>query len=192
MQCIFCAEEIKDAAQLCRFCGARLVDGQWCHPLSPTTDKPPRNFTLFSTGWLLVLSGVWMLVTCTSPVPLFGELRGGAVAVLYHGLLSASFLAMGYALATRKPWALAATAAASVAYTLDKLMYLIDAKARQASLVESIQFFDTLGEGMSDMIDQVAVVLSLAFLACWWGLCVYIYIKRAYFLPDRGGTPTSR
>lgn len=89
-----------------------------------------------------------MLLTCTSPVALFGALRGGIVAALYNGVLGALLMAMGYALAARKAWALQATAAASVGYTLDKMQFVIDGQARAASLGDSPQLLDAVGAGM--------------------------------------------
>ena len=79
---------------------------------------------------------------------LFGALRGGIVAALYNGVLGALLMAMGYALAARKAWALQATAAASVGYTLDKMLFVIDGQARAASLGDSPQLLDAVGVGM--------------------------------------------
>jgi hypothetical protein len=36
---------------------------------------------------------------------------------------------------------------------------------------------------MDSLVDQVAVVMAASFLAGWWGLVIYIYLKRGYFRP---------
>ena len=196
MKCIFCAEEIRDEAQLCRFCGAIRVDGQWRH-LAKQKKGTDRNFTILTSGWLLLLSGAWILLQCTSPVPLFGAMRGGVVAVLYNVMYGASLMSMGYAMAIRKPWALKATAIATAVYTLDKLIFILDSQARGAAMGESAQLLtlNEMGSGMGAMLDQVTIMTPVAFLAGWWGLAIYIYMKRSYFhqaTPPENKTPGSQ
>lgn len=136
---------------------------------------------MLTTGWLLALSGAWLLVSCTSPVPLFGAVRSGAVAILYNGALGLMLLAMGYALAARKPWALVATWAATAGYTIDKLLFIMDGPARRAFLANTSELLNSLGPETGAMAERLAVQMSWAFLAGWWGLVIYIYLKRLYF-----------
>ncbi|MFA6034613.1 MAG: hypothetical protein WC889_17070 [Myxococcota bacterium] len=182
MKCQFCAEEIKDDAQLCRFCGAIRVDGQWQH-LSKERAGAGRNLTIFTSGWLLLLSGAWTLLQCTSPVPLFGALRGGVVAVVYNVMFGAALMSMGYAMAQRKPWALRAVAIATAVYTMDKLIFILDSQARLAAMGENAQLINELDAGMGAMLDRVTLMTPMAFLVGWWGLVAYIYVKRGYFQP---------
>jgi hypothetical protein len=51
-----CVEDIQDMARVCRFCGARRVGLDWSAPGQPPGVRK-NNFTIASTGWLLMLSG---------------------------------------------------------------------------------------------------------------------------------------
>ena len=86
--------------------------------------------------------------------------------------------ALGLALATRRAWAMKALLAATAAYTLDKVEFILDAGARRAALHD---MGGGMLEGMGPMLDQGAVAMSAAFLVGWWAFAGYLFVRRGYF-----------
>ncbi len=161
-------------------------NGEWNAP-------PPRpggavdsarkgRFTIRSAGVLFVASAIFELFFVTTEIPLFGELRGGAIAVLYHLVYVTLFLALGVGLWTGRRWGYRLVFAGTFFYTLDRSLYLVDRETMEAHLMQQLQQY---GE-ILDLIEKssflemmvLATVLSVGF---WWSFALYIYVRRSYF-----------
>jgi len=140
---------------------------------------------MVTSGWLLIASGAFGMLSLTSGVPLFGAVRHGLVAVTYNALTSAAFLTLGGALVWRRPWALGALAGASGVYTLDKLLFLLDPGARAAALGEGgLRASGLLDGELLGRLDQLSVGVALSLLVGWWLFVAWLYRHREYFRPS--------
>lgn len=172
---------------MCRFCGAIKREGDWSLPSAATTtaEKQTRakgHFTLRTAGALFIASALFELFALTSAVPLFGDLRGGFVAVAYHGLFVVVFLSMGFGLWRAETWGYRAVLGGTAIYAVDHILYLLDDAGRSAAMAEQTRGYAQILEGIDmQSIDQVATSVAFIVLVCWIGFAVYVHQRRDYF-----------
>lgn len=152
-----------------------------------TTDRKKGHFTFRIAGLLLLVSAALELLSITSEVPLFGEVRGGTVAGIYHFLYSLLFLALGLGLWKARAWAYTLVFAATAIYTLDKLQLVLGREALGAFIEGQFAGYESQlqSQGIDTaLVTQAVVLMAVVVVLCWWGFALYTYWRRDYFRRD--------
>ena len=150
-------------------------------------DKKKGQFTFRATAALFALSAVFELLSITAEVPLFGEMRGGIGAGIYHLVYIALFAALGVGLWSAKRWGCTLVLATTALYTLDKLQFLLSQQVIEAVIKAQMSGFESelQAQGITEaVILQAIVLMSVVVILCWWGFALYTYRRRDYFKSD--------
>ena len=152
-----------------------------------TTDRKKGHFTFRAAAVLLIASAVLELLSVTSEVPLFDEVRGGISAAIYHLVYAGLFLVLGVGLWRAKKWGYTMVFVTTAVYTLDKLQLVLGRQALDTFI--KTQFADYESQLQSQGIDTVLVVQAVVLMAvvvvlCWWGFALYTWWRRDYFRDD--------
>ena len=144
--------------------------------------KPTVSRTIRFAGFLFLVSAVFGLLSTTSPVALFGDIRSGPAAVVYHLIYVALFASVGIGLWWGKRWGPAVLLGTTVFYTADRLLYLLSESTRQAEFAMYTQGYEELVE-LIDMqtVNSAIFTITITTLVCWWGFAAYVYWKRESF-----------
>lgn len=117
-----------------------------------------------------------------------GAMRGGGVALCYNLFFALLFLGMGLGLMIGRSWGFRLFMVGTVAYSLDKIMFLLSRDTRDAYLKAS-GVSQNVGSLLDvSMFDQGVFLTTFVLLLSWWGFAFYIYFRRDYF--RKSSSPT--
>ncbi len=145
--------------------------------------KIKGRITIRTAALFFVLSAVLELLSVATEVPLFGAVRSGAAAMIYHSLYVAVFLVIGVGLWRAKPWGYWAVMGATALYTVDKAQFLLSRAMFESYILRTFaatpEVFDMV---QKQEVFQVVELMYIVFILCWWGFALYIHWRRAYFV----------
>lgn len=153
-----------------------------------TTERKKGHFTFRTAAVLLMASAVLELFTITSEVPLFGEIRGGISAGIYHLVYAALFLVLGIGLWSARKWGYTLVFVTTVIYTLDKLQLVLGHQALEAYVRTQMTGLESQlqSQGIDEaLITQAIVLMAIVVVLCWWGFALYTWWRRDYFQGNR-------
>lgn len=148
------------------------------------TERKKGHFTFRTAGVLLIASAALELLSISSEVPLFGEMRGGLGAGIYHVFYAVLFLALGMGLWNATKWGYALVFVTTAIYTLDKLQLVLGRQAleefvrgQMAGVESQLQ-----SQGIDAALVMQAIMLTIVVVVlCWWGFALYTWWRRDYF-----------
>lgn len=147
--------------------------------------KRKGAFTFRAAAVLFVLSAMLEFVVWRTEVPLFGAIRGGLVASAYHLLYATLYVILGVGLWSAQRWTYAVVLATTAVYTVDKLqtMFLSRDVIVERLMQEIAGSPELLQVVNRESMLQMVLLVSVTFIACWWGFVWYTHLRRDYFKP---------
>ena len=145
-------------------------------------ERKKGYFTFRTAAVCFFVSGIFELLAVSTPSPLFGELRGGAVTVVYHLVFTVLFVALGVGLWGARPWGYTLVFVVTALYTLDKLQLLLSDTAVNAVVAQLHAVLEVSMPGIGTaQVSQAFTLLLVLFVLGWWGFALYTRWRRDYF-----------
>jgi len=149
------------------------------------------QFTFRAAAVLFILSAIGEILFIVSEIPLFGEIRGGVVAGIYHVIYFALFAALGAGLWKGEKWAYSLVFVTTALETLDLLQFLFfpnTMKAYEESVLNQLSMIESELQAAGvdtalalQAILQTVQITCVVVMLCWWGFALYTYLRRDYF-----------
>lgn len=147
------------------------------------TQKIKGRATIRTAAVFFLASAVFEILDFSSAVALFGGVRVGAVAVIYHFVFAALYVLSGIGMWTAKPlgyWAFMTTTAI---YTIDKIQLIFFRDAFYDHILKQLTVTrEIVGMVPKEQLIQYFMAAYFFLLLCWWAFSLYIHWRRQYFL----------
>ncbi len=148
--------------------------------VSERTQKGKWTFRI--AGIFFLLSALLEALSLTSPVLLFGAIREGLAAAIYHGVYGVLFLGLAIGLWRARRWAYRLVFVTTFVYTADVVQGLLSRQAMEAFLRLQMRGHEDLLQLVGfDLYLQATMALKAILVAGWWGFALYTYVRRRYF-----------
>jgi hypothetical protein len=150
--------------------------------MKPMAQKDKGRATIRTAAVLFLVSAAFEIMDFNSAVALFGAVRVGAVAVVYHFVFAAFYILSGIGMWTAKPWGYWAFMTAVSIYTIDKVQLILFPQAFYDYIIQQLTVTrEIVGMLPQDQLLQYFMIGYAVLVLCWWGFAWYIHARRQYF-----------
>jgi hypothetical protein len=144
--------------------------------------KVKGRTTIRTAAVFFLLSAVLEIMDFNSAVALFGSVRAGAAAVVYHFVLAACYILSGIGMWAAKPWGYSAVMTTTATYTIDKVQLILFRDAFYDHILRQLTVTrEMVGMIPKEQLIQYFIIAYIVLLLCWWGFALYIHMRRQYF-----------
>ena len=144
--------------------------------------KGKGRATIRIAAVLLLASAVFEIFDFSSAVALFGAVRVGATALLYHFVFAALYAMTGIGMWAARQWGYWAIMATTAVYTIDKIQLMLFPQAFYDYIIQQLTVTREIVEMVpKEQLIQYFTIAYIIMLLCWWGFALYIHMRRSYF-----------
>jgi hypothetical protein len=131
---------------------------------------------------LILASAVFEILNFNSAVALFGAVRVGAAALLYHFVFAALYVLTGIGMWAARQWGYRAFMATTAVYTIDKIQLVLFPQAFYDYIIQQLTVTREIVEMVpKEQLIRYFIIAYIVILLCWWGFALYIHMRRSYF-----------